>query len=278
MQSTRPPGPDKRYGQHFLTDLRVVDKTVNLLDVTSCSCIVEIGPGRGALTKKLIELGKPVIAVETDVRLAQYLRDLFGSDLTLYEDDILEVSAETLLGIKAGSGAEKQRAVLIGNLPYNLSGPILGWIFDSAKHWSQVVLTLQLEVVRRLIAPPESRDFGPLAVACALHFTAVKKHIVRPGAFFPPPRVQSAIVDLRMNLSPPLQPKDPAHFMEFVHALFGHRRKNMRNNLKLNAGLDDSALDRVFDVAGVDERGRAEQMTWDALGQLYKAYVSHDRP
>lgn len=277
MPTSRPPGPVKRYGQHFLTDLRVVGKTVNLLDLNSCSCIVEIGPGRGALTKKLLELGKPVIAVETDARLAGFLRESFGSDLKLYERDILTVSAEELLGLEPGGGTPRKRAVLIGNLPYNLSGPILGWIFNSAKYWSQAVLTLQLEVVRRLIAPPETRDFGPLAVACALRFTAVKKHIIRPGAFFPPPRVQSAIVDLRRNPSPPIRPKDADHFMKFVHALFGHRRKNMRNNLKLNAGLEDDALDGVFDKAGVEGRVRAEQLTWDMLSMLYKAYLPYDR-
>ncbi len=277
MPTTRPPGPDKRYGQHFLTDLRVVDKTVNLLDLSSCSCIVEIGPGRGALTKKLLKLGKPVIAVETDARLAGFLRELFGSDLKLYERDILKVSADTLLGLKPGGRPPRKRAVLIGNLPYNLSGPILGWIFDSAKYWSQAVLTLQLEVVRRLVARPESRDFGPLAVACALHFTAAKKHIIRPGAFFPPPRVQSAIVDLRRNLSPPIRPKDSDHFMKFVHVLFGHRRKNMRNNIKLNSKLDDDTLNRVFNHAGVDGRDRAEQLTWDMLSQLYRAFLPYDR-
>jgi 16S rRNA (adenine1518-N6/adenine1519-N6)-dimethyltransferase len=159
----------------------------------------------------------------------------------------------------------------VGNLPYNLSGPILEWIFQLAKHWRQVVLTLQLEVVKRLVAEPATREFGPLAVARALHYDAAKRHLVRPGAFFPPPKVTSAIVELRPTSKPPLAPSDPDHFMQIVHALFAHRRKNMRNNLKLGLQVDDQVLDHILESAGVDGRRRAEQLTWPDLSRLYTA-------
>lgn len=266
----RAPGPRKSYGQHFLTDLRVTDKIVKCLALDSASRIVEIGPGRGALTGALLATGKPVIAVETDARLAAFLREKYADGLALIESDILEVDAQDLLKRAPASDP----TVLVGNLPYNLGGPILEWIFQSAKLWSQVVLMLQLEVARRLVAPPQTRDFGPLAIACALHFDARKRFLVRPGAFFPPPKVTSAVIELTPATHPPVSPQNPRHFLTFVHALFGHRRKNMRNNLKLDIALEDNALDGLFAVAHVDGRQRAEQLSWPELDRLYRAFVS----
>jgi len=267
---SRAPGPRKSYGQHFLTDLRVTDKIVACLALDSAAQIVEIGPGRGALTGALIATGKPVTAVETDRRLVAHLRGRFGSLLDVLESDILAVDARKLVGRR---GRKDSGVILVGNLPYNMGGPILEWIFQSAKLWSQVMVMLQLEVARRLVAEPQTRVFGPLAIARALHFDARKRFLVRPGAFFPPPKVMSAVVELTPAIHPPVKPKDAAHFMRFVHALFGHRRKNMRNNLKLSAGLDDDGLDRLFDTSGVDGRRRAEQLTWSELDRLYHDFT-----
>lgn len=269
MTPSRAPGPRKSYGQHFLTDARVTEKIVACLALEGAAQIVEIGPGRGALTGALIATGKSVIAVETDARLAAYLREKHPTGLTLIESDILEVDAEELQAAGGASGP----TLLVGNLPYNLGGPILEWIFQSAELWSQVVLMLQLEVARRLVAPPQTRDFGPLAIACALHFDVRKRFLVRPGAFFPPPKVTSAVVELTPATDPPVKPGDAHHFMRFVHALFGHRRKNMRNNLKFDTPLGDQALDRLFADSSVDGRHRAEQLSWTELDRLYRTFV-----
>jgi 16S rRNA (adenine1518-N6/adenine1519-N6)-dimethyltransferase len=247
----------------------VATRIVGLLQLEGVYTIVEIGPGRGALTGELIRTGKRVVAVETDPRLATYLSERFRGSLKMHQQDILQVDAHDLLPSGGARLRQSRQAVLVGNLPYNLSGPILGWIFDCARAWKQVVLTLQLEVVRRLIAEPATRDFGPLAVARALHFEAFKRYLVRPGAFFPPPRVMSAVVELRPARKPPLKPKDEDHFLRFVHVLFAHRRKNMRNNLKLGLHLDDRSTDRLFTAARVDGRRRAEQLVWAELVRLY---------
>jgi 16S rRNA (adenine1518-N6/adenine1519-N6)-dimethyltransferase len=265
MSTSRAPAPRKALGQHFLVDLRVVRKIVDLLELDAVTTIVEIGPGRGALTRELLLTGRRVVAVEPDLRMVAHLQERYPEGLEIVQDDIRNVAAQALVK------PARKKAILVGNLPYNLSGPILEWIFQSAKRWHQVVLTLQLEVVKRLVAEPATREFGPLAVARALHFVAAKRHIVRPGAFFPPPKVTSAIVELRPTPRPPLAPKDPAHFMQIVHALFAHRRKNMRNNLKLGLAAGDEVLDGVFASAGVDGRRRAEQLTWHELSALYAA-------
>jgi len=248
----------------------VPEKIVACLALEGVARIVEIGPGRGALTDALLTTGKPVIAVETDARLAAYLREKHPHGLTIIESDILEVEAQDLIGADGGSGS----TILVGNLPYNLGGPILGWIFQSSGLWSQVVLMLQLEVARRLVASPRTRDFGPLAIACALHFDAHKRFLVRPGAFFPPPKVTSAVIELTPASAPPIRARDSKRFMRFAHALFAHRRKNMRNNLKFETPLDDAALDHLFASSGVDGRQRAEQLSWPELDRLYDAFIA----
>ena len=262
------PSPDKSRGQHFLVDPRVAQKTVALLDLKEASTIVEIGPGRGALTSELLKTGKRVVAVEVDPRMAAYLKRQFPLDLALVESSILDVAPRDLV-----DDGRSRKAVLVGNLPYNLGGPILEWIFDSMSYWTQVVVMLQLEVARRLVAPPQSRDFGPLAIARALHFTGHKRFLVRPGAFFPKPRVTSAVVEMRPDANPPIKPEDPARFMPFVHHLFAHRRKNIRNNLKLGLKLSDEALHRLLQTARVDGELRAEEIDYAQVGSLYHAWA-----
>jgi 16S rRNA (adenine1518-N6/adenine1519-N6)-dimethyltransferase len=260
----KPPSPVKARGQHFLKDERVVRKIVGLLNLADADTIVEIGPGRGALTGALVATGKPVVAVEPDGRMIAFLQKRYGADLTLVHDSVLNVTAADILPARCG------RVVLAGNLPYNLSGPILEWIFTSAAQWRQVVVMLQLEVARRLVAGPATRDFGPLAVACALHFSASKKFLVRPGAFFPVPAVTSAVVELVPCAHPPVQVEDREHFLRFVHALFAHRRKNLRNNL-LAAGSDAVLLESALKSVRVDGRLRAEELQWRQLAALYAA-------
>ena len=138
--------------------------------------------------------------------------------------------------------------------------------------WQQVVVMLQLEVARRLVASPATRDFGPLAIARALHFDAAKRFNIRPGSFKPPPKVDSAIVELRPVARPPVRWKDTEEFMNFARALFGQRRKTIRNNIRQNTGLDTALTERLLVLAGVNGRLRGEQLTWSNLECLYQAY------
>jgi 16S rRNA (adenine1518-N6/adenine1519-N6)-dimethyltransferase len=269
MSTTKRPRARKALGQHFLVNRSVVHKTVELLRLEGVSTIVEIGPGHGALTGALLETGKHVVAVEPDARMVNHLQGELGGDrLEIIHDDVLNLAASELIG------GSRSKAVLAGNLPYNLSGPILGWIFGSAEHWHQVVVMLQLEVARRLVAPPSTRDFGPLAVACALKFEARKRFLVKASSFKPPPQVTSAVVELVPVPRPPVRVDDADAFMNLVHALFAHRRKNMRNNLRLQGRLDGEQLERLFRTAGLDGSRRAEQLTWPGLERLYGAYAA----
>jgi len=239
----------------------VAAKTAGLLQLSETDTIVEIGPGRGALTKVLLESGKRIVAIEIDPRMVAHLRQEFGDRIEICEADVLSVEPGEIVG--------EEKAILVGNLPYNMGGPILEWIFQSTEHWLQVVVMLQLEVARRLVAEPQMRDFGPLAVARALHFKAFKRFLVRPGAFFPPPKVTSAVVELIPDSAPPLTPSDREEFLRFVHGLFAHRRKHVLNNLELHLSRPREELADLFTAAGVDPRARAEQLSYADLDRLY---------
>jgi 16S rRNA (adenine1518-N6/adenine1519-N6)-dimethyltransferase len=270
MTSTRPPRANKARGQHFLKDRRVVGRIVDLLQLDDVDIVVEIGPGRGALTGALLATGKKVIAVEIDPRMVKHLRDTFGDVLTVIASDVIKCSPDEILPKR--NGLDHPRAILVGNLPYNMGGAILDWIFRSAGYWRQVVVMLQLEVARRLVAAPGEREFGPLAVDRALRFDAQKRFLVRPGAFLPVPKVTSAVVEMAPTASPPIAVDDLLQFRKFVHILFAHRRKNLLNNLELASGMDRSAALELLTSASVDPTKRAERLGWFELERLFWAH------
>jgi 16S rRNA (adenine1518-N6/adenine1519-N6)-dimethyltransferase len=216
----------KRFGQHFLHDPRVLGRIVQTLDVRPGDHLVEIGPGRGALTERLLALRDCTLdAIEIDRDLAARLRGRFtGSpDRTLHEGDALEFDFSALARARGG------RLRIVGNLPYNISTPLLFHLLRHAASIADLTVMLQREVVARLAAAPGDPDYGRLSVMLAPQVRAQRLFDVGPGAFQPAPRVWSAVV--RLTLRPqPLFPVSP-HYAAVVAAAFAQRRKTLRNAL-----------------------------------------------
>jgi 16S rRNA (adenine1518-N6/adenine1519-N6)-dimethyltransferase len=216
----------KRFGQHFLHDPRVLERIVQALGTRPGDHLVEIGPGRGALTERLLAPRDYTLdAIEIDRDLAARLRSRFADspDRTLHEGDALEFDFSALAAARGG------QLRIVGNLPYNISTPLLFHLLRHAASIADLTLMLQREVVARLAAPPGDPDYGRLSVMLAPQVQVQRLFDVGPGAFQPPPRVWSAVVRVTVRAQP-LFPVSP-HYAAVVAAAFAQRRKTLRNAL-----------------------------------------------
>ncbi|MGA8050039.1 MAG: 16S rRNA (adenine(1518)-N(6)/adenine(1519)-N(6))-dimethyltransferase RsmA [Burkholderiales bacterium] len=224
--------PRKRFGQHFLHDARVLARIVEAIAPRPGDAIVEIGPGEGALTRLLLERVPHIAAIEIDRDLASHLEAEFPRErLTLHRADALRFDFAT-----CPAGAR-----LVGNLPYNISTPLLFRLAEYAELVRDMHFMLQLEVVDRMVAKASTPAYGRLSVMLQTRFSMQKLFRVAPGAFRPPPKVESAVVRL-IPLAAAERPRvDERIFARVVAAAFSARRKTLRNALPL-AAADFAAL------------------------------------
>jgi len=256
----------KRFGQHFLHDPDVVRRIVSAVAPRTGDNMVEIGPGTGVLTRELLGTLDALQAVEIDRDLAAALRqELADHGLDLHLCDALAFDFASL-----AHGPRELRVV--GNLPYNISTPLLFHLFESRESILDMHFMLQREVVTRLAAPPGSKDYGRLSVMAQLHCHVESLFRVGPGAFTPPPRVDSAVVRLLPRDRLVIAPGQLAAFQQVVARAFGQRRKTLRNSL---SGLLDRAQ---MERAGVDPSSRPETLSVDAFAALTRGLCDGGRP
>ena len=241
----------KRFGQHFLTDGAVLDAIVNAIDPQPGQALVEIGPGLGALTDPLVQRCRRLSVIELDRDLALRLRR--RPELNVIEADVLKVDFRALAQAQAQEQGQKLRVV--GNLPYNISTPILFHLLGAVEHLLDQHFMLQKEVVQRMAAAPGNKDFGRLSVMLQWRYAIESVLDVPPEAFDPPPRVESAVV--RMQPLPVRPGVNAALLGELVTVAFSQRRKLLRNTL--GRWLDERGfggsfnLQRRAEEVGVDE-------------------------
>ena len=250
----------KRFGQNFLHDPHVVRRIVDAIDPRPEQTLVEIGPGQAALTRHLVARAGHLIAVELDRDLAAWLRSEFTpQQLTLIEADALDMDWNTV-----GGGPLR----LVGNLPYNISSPLLFRLLDVADRIVDQHFMLQKEVVDRMVAPPGSRTYGRLSVMLQLRYRMTKLFDVARGAFNPPPKVTSSIVRMVPRPTAELPAVDRALFGRVVAAAFNQRRKILSN------ALGKLATAAHFADAGVNPLARAETLAVDDYVRLTRAIAA----
>jgi 16S rRNA (adenine1518-N6/adenine1519-N6)-dimethyltransferase len=239
----------KRFGQHFLHDRGVLERIVREVAPAPDQALLEIGPGRGALTELLLGKSRTLDAIEIDRDLAGQLRARWGppQGFELHVADALDFDLATL------SRTRGARLRVIGNLPYNISTPLLFHIAAAHDYIDDVHVMLQKEVIERIAAAPGSGDYGRLTVMLAPWFEAKHLFDVGPGAFTPAPRVWSAVARLRVRREPAFTV--PPAFARTVSAAFSQRRKTLRNALKSLVGVE------AIVAAGVDPTLRPEMLT-----------------
>jgi len=241
--------PKKHYGQHFLHERGIIERIVAAIAPRPGDRIIEIGPGEGALTLPLLDAAHTLTAIELDAELIEPLRAaaLAHGELTIIHADVLEVDFTAL----AAGGKLR----LAGNLPYYVSSPILFHCLQHARAITDMVFMLQKEVVDRMAAAPGSKTYGRLSVMLQLACRVEPLLRVPPGAFRPPPQVDSAVVRLIPHALPLDAEVDSARLEAIVRAAFGQRRKTLSNAL---SGLLDAAVIRA---AGIDPKARAETVS-----------------
>jgi len=235
----------KRFGQNFLADPHYVRRIVDAVDPQPGENLVEIGPGLAAITGGLVERAGHITAIEIDRDLAARLRETFTpQQLTLHEADALEFDFASL-------GLDLR---VVGNLPYNISSPLLFHLAEFDDRLRDLHVMLQREVVARMSAEPGTADYGRLTVMLQVKFAIRRLFIVPPGAFRPAPKIDSAIARLVPLGAAKPHITDPALFARVVAAAFGQRRKTLRN--ALSAICDEAALRRL----GIDPGLRGETL------------------
>lgn len=250
----------KRFGQNFLVDRQVIGEIVGAVAPQRDDLVVEIGPGLGALTGPLLERLDHLHVVEIDRDIVARLRQRYAPDrLTIHEGDALAFDFGAL------AAANGRMLHVVGNLPYNISTPLLFHLAGFADRVHDMHFMLQKEVVERMVADPGSGDYGRLSVMLQYRFVMDWLLDVPPESFDPAPKVDSAVVRLIPRLPEALDVRDEARFAALVAAAFGQRRKMLRNNLK---GTVDDAL---FEQLGISPTARAEELPVEDYVRLANA-------
>lgn len=271
-----------KLSQHFLDDTQAARRIVEALGDISRKTVLEIGPGRGALTSLLVRPAHRLIAVELDRVLAAQLRMKFAleSNVEIIEADILAVDFDTLFGPKPGStrpGMEfvPEPVCVVGNLPYHITSDILLRLFANRRYFETMVLMVQREVGERLAATPGGREYGLLSATAQLYARVETLFTLPPGAFMPPPKVYSSVV--RLQMAPQLErlqvKEEP--FLDFLRTAFSQKRKTLWNNLKVRYQPD--RLRAALDATRIKPTVRAEALPLEKSAALFRA-LSHDGP
>lgn len=264
----------KSLGQNFLSDPTYLDRIMNAAELNFRDVVLEIGPGLGALTERLLSRAGQVVAVELDRGLAEILMERFGENprFSLIQGDILKINLtsvmESAISNIKGQNCESEcqdyhfRPKVVANLPYYITTPVIMRLLESDVGFGLIVVMVQKEVALRMVAGPGTKDYGALSVAVRYRCEPMIVTHVPPGAFIPPPKVYSSVVRLEVRSRPAVDVDDEDVFFQVVKVAFGKRRKTMRNALAKGGpfGLDAGEVEEVLFAAGVDPGVRGEDL------------------
>ncbi len=248
-----------RLSQHFLVNRGLCQRIVDLAELSPADRVVEIGPGRGALTELLLDRAGEVWVIEVDAALVRHLHGRFGDRpaLHLVNGDALRYPFEQMAA----------PFKVVANLPYAVASPILIRLLEARRSIPRMVLMFQREVAERLIATPGTRRYGVLSIIAQLYAEITLRTIVAPGSFRPRPKVESAVVTVVPRPQPLIPIRDDAAFIRLVHHGFAHRRKTLFNNLKYIPLTTEQCQDLLRE-AGIDPQRRPETLSIEEWGRL----------
>ena len=243
----------KKFGQNFLKDVNIVRKIANTASITSKDLVIEVGPGKGILTKELAKLSKKVVAYEIDTELADYLNELkkeYPNIEVIYGDFI---KSDIFSAIK---NEEYENIYFVSNVPYYITTPILMKIMDTDINFNKIVMMVQKEVGNRFSAKPKTKEYNSLTVYLNYFFDIKKEFVVNRKEFTPVPNVDSVVVSFTRKKEL-FELNDKNHFFKLVRDSFQYKRKTIRNNLK---GYDLELVDSVLKEYNFSLSSRAEEL------------------
>jgi 16S rRNA (adenine1518-N6/adenine1519-N6)-dimethyltransferase len=252
----------KKFGQHFLNDQHVIDKILQAADIDPSETVVEIGPGLGVLTERLLEVAAQVEVFEIDRDLIARLEERNDPRLLVHGGDILKANLPVLLN--------KPMYNLVANLPYNISSQVVFLLLANRQLFSSMVLMFQKEVGDRLCAAPSTKDYGILSVLCQLWYDVESVVKVGPESFSPPPKVDSLVLKFTPLSTPRVDPVDQAFFTKVVKASFTQRRKQLRNSL-MAGGFSREQVDQSLSAADIAPSRRGESLDLLDFSRLTRA-------
>lgn len=265
--------PQKRLGQHFLADREALARTVAAAELTTADAVLEIGPGLGTLTAALVERAGRVVAVELDPVMRGVLLQILGlkPNLTVVAADILSLDLGATMGF-TGPGGRQPGYKVVANLPYQITSAALRHILEGRVRPERAVVMVQREVAERILAAPGAMSI--LAVSVQLYAQPSLVTLVPAASFYPPPKVDSAVLRLDVYDRPPVDLPDPDLFFRVVRAGFGQRRKQLKNSLAAGLQLEPGPLQSILADAGIDGTRRAETLALDEWSALARTYAN----
>lgn len=254
----------KRLGQHFLVDPNILDKVIRTARVGKEDVVLEIGPGLGGMTLALSREAKKVIAVEIDPKLVAILKEKMKQhqNVEVVKSDILKLDFKHFLE------KEGRPVKVVANLPYQISTPLLFRFIESKEAFSAFTLMLQKEVAERMVAPTGRKEYGPLSIFVQMFLDLSIRFFIKPSAFFPPPKVESAVVQMVWKEKPMIQANEEEWFKRVVKACFGYRRKTLINALRHSELSLPESIGSRMEKIGIDPRRRPETLAIEEFTKL----------
>ena len=258
--------PRKGWGQHFLVDRNILNKVIWTAQVEKEDVVLEVGPGLGEMTIALARQAKRVIAIEIDSKLVAILNEKMKNypNVEVVKSDILKVDFNQFLK------KEGHPIKVVANLPYQVSTPLLFRFIESKETFSTFTLMLQKEVAERMVAPPGGKEYGPLSIFIQMFLDVSIRFFIKPSAFFPSPKIESAVVQMIWKEKPMIETNDQEWFKRVVKACFGYRRKTLVNALRHSELSLPESIELKMEAIGIDPRRRPETLTIQEYARLAK--------
>ena len=272
----------KKFGQNFLTSEEILDEVISKANISKDDIILEIGPGIGTLTAKLLETGAEVISVEVDLELVKPLKDRFFmyDNFTIISSDILKVDIYNemvkILGNK-GKRLDDRKIKVVANIPYYITTPIIFKLLENRNIVSEIYIMVQKEVAERICAKIGTKESSSITYMVSYYTEYLWDIYVDKTKFMPSPKVDSKVIALRFRENPQPEVKDEGLYFEIIRTAFLHRRKTFLNSVSSSNKIDKNIVSKILEELGIDLKIRAEKITDNMYANIVEKYIEKRR-